>query len=116
AGVLGGGGRVRPPGAREHAGVGLGEVALQHGQAIVGKHGAERAWPPQVGEVIGALLEDRHLPAGLRELHRGERPAGAAADHYRLCHRAPRILRTSATMPVLATGSWPSDRSTWSAE
>ena len=62
AGVEGSGRQVRG----KISGLELGEVALQHGQAIVGKHGAERAWAGQVAEVVGALLEDDDVPAGFR--------------------------------------------------
>ena len=114
AGVLDGRGLVRPPGARVHLRVGPGEVAYLGGQAVVGEHRADGPLAAEVGEVVGTLLEDHDLPSGLGEFHRGQRPAGAAADHHRPAHRhiAPRSFSTSATIPVSVTGSWPSERST----
>ena len=86
-GVLGRRRAHRPPGTREHLRVRPGEVARVHPQVVVGEHGADRALAGQVGEIVRALLEHHDLPAGLREYHRGERPARAAADHDRRAHR-----------------------------
>ncbi len=59
--------------------VGLGEGPA-HLQLVVREHGP-RPVGAEIREVVGALLEDRDIPASSREHHRRDRPAGPAADY-----------------------------------